>query len=52
MGLLIAGAQEHGLPAAYVDLLRRVSAGESTVAAREFRTVIDSGLRSWRRRQG
>jgi hypothetical protein len=52
MELLIAGAQEHGLPAAYVDQLHRVSAGESTAAAREFRTLIDSGLRGWRRRQG
>lgn len=52
MGLLIAGAQEHGLPADYIDLLRRVSAGESSAAARAFRTLIDSGLRSWRQHQG
>ena len=52
MELLIAGAQEHGLPVEYIDLLRRVSAGESTAAARDFRTLIDSGLRSLRRRQG
>ena len=51
MGLLIAGAQEHGLPAEYIDLLRAVSAGESTAAAREFRTLIDAGLRGWRRRE-
>ena len=51
MELLIAGAQEHGLPVEYIDLLRRVSAGESTAAAREFRMLIDSGLRRWRRRE-
>jgi hypothetical protein len=51
MALLIAGAQEHGLPAEYIDLLRTVSAGESTAAAREFRTLLDSGLGRWRRRE-
>jgi hypothetical protein len=51
MGLVIAGAQEHGLPAEYIDLLRQVSAGEATAAALEFRALIDSGLRRWRRRE-
>jgi hypothetical protein len=45
MALVIAGALEHGLPAAYVEALRAVPAGESSAAAQAFQPLIDAALR-------
>ncbi len=45
MACLIAGAEEHGLPAEYVVWLRGMPAGEETVEAKRFRPVLDAVLR-------
>ena len=45
MACLIAGAVEHGLPAAYVEWLRALPACEEGVAARAFRPLLDAALR-------
>lgn len=45
MACLIAGAEEHGLPADYVAFLRSIPARPETEVAREFRPVVDSVLR-------
>lgn len=45
MDLLIAGAQEHGLPAEYVTYLRSLPACEEDPAASQFREVIEQALR-------
>src|SRR5437867_701426 len=45
MACLIAGAEEHGLPADYVAWLRAVPAADETVEARVARTLIDEVLR-------
>ena len=45
MGLLIAGALEHGLPSTYVDFLRSVPARPETPEAIQFRAMIDEFLR-------
>ena len=50
MGLVVAGALEHGLPAEYVARLRAVPVGESTTVARAARPLLDAALRlrrSW-----
>src|SRR2546426_4191184 len=45
MACLIAGAEEHGLPADYVAWLRAVPADDETAGARAARTLIDEVLR-------
>lgn len=45
MALLIEGACEHGLPAAYVDALRAVPADEESPEAAALRPLIDRALR-------
>jgi hypothetical protein len=45
MACLIAGAVEHGLPAAYVEFLRQHPARAESAAARAFRPVVDAVLR-------
>lgn len=48
MALLIEGAIEHGLPAAYVDFLRRVPAREPSDAARAYLPVLETALAAMR----
>jgi hypothetical protein len=45
MGLLIAGAEEHGLPADYVEFLRRIPAQPESPEAAALRPFIDAALR-------
>jgi hypothetical protein len=45
MACLIAGAEEHGLPADYVAWLRAVPADDETPEAQAARTLIDEVLR-------
>jgi hypothetical protein len=45
MGVLIAGAVEHGLPAHYVDSLRALPAQPETPEAAQLRPFIDEVLR-------
>jgi hypothetical protein len=45
MGLLIAGAVEHGLPSEYVAFLRSVPVHPETPEAAQFRPFIDQALR-------
>ena len=45
MAHLIAGAEEHGLPADYVASLRRVPAGAETPEAAQARALVDQVLR-------
>jgi len=45
MACLIAGAEEHGLPADYVAGLRAVPADDETAGARAARRLIDEVLR-------
>lgn len=45
MALLIAGAEEHGLPAEYVAWLRGVPAGECSAVARAVRPLVDAAMR-------
>jgi AIG2 family protein len=45
MALVIAGALEHALPAAYVETLRAVPACESTAVARALRPLVDAAMR-------
>jgi hypothetical protein len=45
MRCLIAGAEEHGLPAEYVEFLRRVQSRPETVEATQLRGLIDAGFR-------
>jgi gamma-glutamylcyclotransferase len=45
MRLLIEGAEEHGLPADYVALLRSMPAREETPEAAEFRPLMDQLMR-------
>ena len=44
LACLIAGALEHGLPAAYVEWLRAVPACEESAAALSFRPLLDDAL--------
>ena len=45
MDLLIAGAQEHGLPADYVGFLRRIPAQPESPETAALRPFIDAALR-------
>jgi AIG2 family protein len=45
MACLIAGAEEHGLPADWIAFLRAVPAGPESRAAAAFRPLIDAVLR-------
>jgi len=45
MTRLIAGAEEHGLPADYIAFLRRVPAGAESAEAARARALIDQALR-------
>ncbi len=45
MACLVAGAQEHGLPAEYVALLRAVPARPETAEARRARPLVERFLR-------
>ena len=45
MACLIAGAEEHGLPAAWIDFLRSVPAGPETTGAARLRPVLDELMR-------
>ena len=45
MDLLIAGAQEHGLPARYVAALRRVPTGAESATEQALRPLLDRLLR-------
>jgi hypothetical protein len=49
MACLIAGAEEHRLPAEYVAFLRGVPAGPESVEALQFRPLLEDALR---RREG
>ena len=42
MALVIAGAEEIGLPATWIDALRRVPAGSETKTAAAFRPLLDA----------
>jgi hypothetical protein len=48
MALVIAGALEHGLATAHVEMLRRVPAVEESAAAAALRPLIDEALRRTR----
>lgn len=52
MACLIAGAVEHGLPAAYVDFLRAIPADEESDEAREFRAQLDAAIHRRAQRDG
>ncbi len=45
MALVIAGAEQHGLPAAYVDFLRTIPADEETPDVAGLRPLVDEALR-------
>ena len=45
MNLLIAGALEHGLPAAYIEFLRSIPARPESAEAAQLRPLIDQVLR-------
>jgi gamma-glutamylcyclotransferase len=45
MGLLIAGAEEHGLPATYVGFLRQIPALPESPEAAALRPFIDAAFR-------
>jgi len=45
MDLLIAGAEEHGLPADYVAFLRAIPARPPSQEAEQFRALLDGFLR-------
>jgi gamma-glutamylcyclotransferase len=45
MGLLISGAEEHGLPADYVAFLRRIPARPESTETAQLRPFIDDALR-------
>ena len=45
LACLIAGAREHGLPAAYVEWLRAVPACEESAETVAFRPLLDDALR-------
>jgi hypothetical protein len=45
MARLIAGAEEHGLPADYVAFLRTLPAGEETALGKRMRVILDAVLR-------
>jgi hypothetical protein len=45
MGCLIAGAEEHGLPAAWIERLRAVPARPMSAAAAEWRPVLEEAMR-------
>ncbi len=49
MACLIAGAEEHGLPADWVAFLRTVPARPESAVARAFRPLVDEVLRRARR---
>jgi gamma-glutamylcyclotransferase len=51
LALLIDGAVEHGLPAAYVDILRRIPARAPSPAATALRPLIDGAMALARRRR-
>lgn len=45
MACLVAGAEEHGLPAEWITLLRAVPAGDETAEASQLRALLDAALR-------
>ena len=45
MALLVEGAEEHGLPAEYVEFLRAVPARPETAAARAWAPLVEQVLR-------
>jgi hypothetical protein len=45
MSMLIAGAEEHGLPAEYVEYLRRIPAREEDPESLQYRQLVDEALR-------
>jgi hypothetical protein len=49
MGLIIAGAIEHGLPEPWLDFLRAVPAGAESALAGATRPMLDAFLRRHRR---
>ncbi len=44
MQLLLAGAEEHGLPAAWIAMLRAVPAGEESPETAQLRPFLDAAL--------
>src|SRR5215470_12112989 len=48
LACLIAGAEEHGLPADYVAFLRALPSRPETAEARQLRAVIDEALEAMR----
>ena len=51
MALLIEGALEHGLPAEYIEFLRRVPARAPSLSAKALRPWIDGALAAMRLRR-
>jgi hypothetical protein len=45
MRLLISGAAEHGLPAAWIDELRRIEAVEESAEVAAMRPIFDRGMK-------
>lgn len=52
MTLLIEGALEHGLPGAYVELLRRIPTGVPTAEALALRPYFEEGIAALRSGRG
>jgi hypothetical protein len=48
MGLLIEGALEHGLPAAYVEYLRGIEACAESRTAAALRPLLDGAMALWK----
>lgn len=49
MSLILAGAQEHGLPADYLDTLRAIATCEESAMSKVFRPVGDALMRMRRK---
>jgi cation transport regulator ChaC len=45
MACIIAGAEEHGLPPDYVELLRAIEVGEESEEAKKLRPLLDDYMR-------
>jgi hypothetical protein len=50
MALLVEGAEQHGLPAAWIDFLRAVPAVPESEEAAEVRVLADAAMAALRRR--
>jgi hypothetical protein len=49
MSLILAGAEEHGLPLEYLDTLRAIATCEESAISKAFRPIADAVMRSRRK---